>query len=147
VCVCVCVCVNVWCLSIVAQMPQWIELVFVVWVTTEDSCFVLAEGQDPPTERKISPQRLGVGAYFHQKIHITSVECDRWVWPRLVWHVYCWGHGRLSQQLQSSCLFSLPAGLSVNFLWWETAQRVFGQSFWISDIKTQNKSTAPNCRC
>jgi len=55
-CVRVCACACVSCLSIVAQMPQWIELVFVEWVTIEDSCFVLAESQDPPTERKISPR-------------------------------------------------------------------------------------------
>jgi len=48
----------------------------------------------------------GVGACLHSEIHITLVKRDQWVWPMWVWcHwcVYCWGHGRLPQQLLSSC--------------------------------------------
>jgi len=39
-------------------MPKWIELVFAVRITTEDSYFVICGDSDLLTERETSGQRL-----------------------------------------------------------------------------------------
>jgi len=43
-------------------------LVFGVRVTTEDSYFVLDEGQDPPTKTETSPLEVGVGRSLYTTV-------------------------------------------------------------------------------
>jgi len=71
-------------------MPKRIKLVFGMWVTTEDSYFILYWDPDPPTERETS----------------TEVGCWTFGWLLLIYSFnsdLLFSHGRPSQQLLSSC--------------------------------------------